>query len=72
MYEEVRRVADGLVRLEAKLDALVTADRDVGARLDDHEQRLRRLEAGRWPLPTVAALTSLAALVVAAIPLVQH
>ncbi|MCG6499475.1 hypothetical protein [Kitasatospora sp. A2-31] len=72
MYEEVRRVGDGLIRLEAKLDALTTADRDVDSRLGDHESRLRRLEAGRWPLPTLGALTGLAALGVAVVPLVSR
>ncbi|MFD8318587.1 hypothetical protein [Kitasatospora purpeofusca] len=62
MYEEVRRVGDGLIRLEAKLDALGAADRDVDTRLGDHEARIRRLEAGRWPLPTIAALTGVAGL----------
>ncbi|MFF7991781.1 hypothetical protein ACFZDG_18550 [Kitasatospora xanthocidica] len=56
MYEEVRRVGDGLIRLEAKLDALGAADRDVDSRLVDHESRIRRLEAGRWPLPTIGVL----------------
>ncbi|MFD0279753.1 hypothetical protein ACFVHB_38490 [Kitasatospora sp. NPDC127111] len=28
------------------------------------EDRLRRLEAGRWPLPTIGALTGLAALII--------
>lgn len=62
MYGEVRRVADGLIRLEAKLDALGAADRDVDGRLTDHEARLRTLEAGRWPLQALSALIALGAL----------
>ncbi|MGV9271338.1 hypothetical protein ACWDRR_42625 [Kitasatospora sp. NPDC003701] len=71
MYEEVRRVGDGLIRLEAKLDALGAADRDVDTRLADHESRLRRLEAGRWPLPTIGVLGGLAGTVVAVIALLR-
>jgi hypothetical protein len=72
MYEEVRRVGDGLIRLEAKLDALGAADRDVDSRLGDHEARIRRLEANRWPLPTIGALTGLAALCATVVPLVSR
>lgn len=70
-HAEVRRIADGQIRMEAKLDAILGDQREHRETIADHEQRIRRLEAGRWPLPTVAALTGLAALVVAAIPLVQ-
>ncbi|MFI6117488.1 hypothetical protein [Kitasatospora sp. NPDC051164] len=66
MYEEVRRVADGLLRLEAKLDTLAATDRDVDNRLGDHEARLRRLEASRWPLPTIGALGGIAGAAAAA------
>lgn len=34
-------------------------------RLTDHEARLRQLERGRWPMQAVAALASIAAVVVA-------
>lgn len=44
-----------LVRIETKLDAAL-------AKNDDHEQRIRKLEQGRWPLPSMAVLVSMAAL----------
>ncbi|MFJ9443260.1 hypothetical protein ACIRRH_15520 [Kitasatospora sp. NPDC101235] len=72
MYEEVRRVGNSLIRLEAKLDALGAADRDVDTRLADHESRLRRLEASRWPLPAVGALTGIAGLIAGVAPLLSR
>lgn len=50
-----------LARIETKLDQAIRSD-------DDHERRLRRLEANRWPLPSVAVLLSVAAVI---IPLVR-
>ncbi len=71
-HAEVRRIADGQIRMESKLDAILSDQRDHRDSLTDHEQRIRRLEAGRWPLPTVAALTGLAALGVALAPLLTR
>lgn len=48
-------VEERLVRIETKLDAALSKD-------DDHEQRIRALERGRWPIPSVAVLLSGAAL----------
>jgi hypothetical protein len=50
---------DRLTRIETKLDLTL-------ARLDnghtDHEARLRVLERGRWPIPSLAVLVSASAL----------
>ncbi|MGK4583903.1 hypothetical protein [Kitasatospora sp. HPMI-4] len=40
-------------------------------RLRDLDQRVDRLERSRWPLPAVAALTGLGALVLSAIALIR-
>lgn len=42
------------VRLEGKVDSYMTT-------VSDHETRIRVLEARRWPLPVVVALSSVAA-----------
>lgn len=55
-HAEVRRIADGQIRMEAKLDEIIGDMRDSRDTLADHETRLRTLERGRWPLPTIAAL----------------
>lgn len=52
-----------LARLEVKLDQLLA---DTG----DHEQRLRRLEERRWPLPVLSAVFSGVAVLTAIFPLV--
>ena len=67
-----REIYDALVRLTATVDRLV--DQHDGTRVEvaAHEARLRTLERSRWPLPSLAALVSIAALIVAAAALVER
>ncbi|MEU9065440.1 hypothetical protein AB0D60_00900 [Streptomyces sp. NPDC048306] len=81
MYTELRSLSDGLTRVETKLDGIGQGLTDLGKDVADHETRLRALETmpktseieprvsalerGRWPLPSLAALTGIGALVVA-------
>ena len=83
MYTEVRDLAKTVGRIEAKIDGVLNETRDIRADLADHETRLRALEAqpksseieprvttlerGRWPLPSLAALTGLAGTVLGAL-----
>jgi hypothetical protein len=46
-----------LARIETKLDQAIRGG-------DDHERRLRALEAARWPLPSAAVLLSVAAVII--------
>ncbi|WP_431784312.1 hypothetical protein [Streptomyces chumphonensis] len=63
MYAEVRGLAQAVGRIEHKLDGLIEENRDIRTDMQDHETRLRALERGRWPLPSLAALVGVAALV---------
>ena len=54
-----------LARVEGKLDVIAAKLDEHGTDLRDHEERIRSLERGRWPLPSLAALVSIAALVLA-------
>ncbi|MFE0812663.1 hypothetical protein ACFW34_35100 [Streptomyces sp. NPDC058848] len=54
---EEQSTAITLARIEGKLDHVILQG-------SDHERRLRVLEARQWPLPSVAALLSVAALIV--------
>ncbi|MFE9102969.1 hypothetical protein [Actinomadura geliboluensis] len=56
---------DRLTRIEVKLDQAL-------AQHADHETRIRLLERGRWPLPSVAVVVSLGALGASVIPLVTR
>lgn len=47
-----------MARIETKLDTVISGH-------DDHEKRIRALEANRWPLPTITTLLAVAALLVA-------
>lgn len=60
---ELRRSLDvGVVRIDGHL-ALLTQRSDQSERdISELAGRLRILEHGRWPLPSLAALTGLAAL----------
>lgn len=60
-----REVYDAVVRLTGRVDVLIEQQTNAVADLKDHETRLRALERSRWPLPSLAVLISLAALVLA-------
>ena len=78
-----REIYDRLADVDRKVDAVGSkVDRLVDAHdvirgdigelredIRDHEDRLRTLERGRWPLPSLAALCSIAAVAIALIGL---
>lgn len=67
-----REIYDLLVDLRGQVSRL--ADQHAGTTDDvkDHEARIRSLERRQWPLPTLAVLVSVAAIVVAALPHVSR
>lgn len=69
IYDQQVRLVAAVERLVDRLDEQQRDLRDHQAvqqrTNDDHEARLRRLESGRWPLPSLAALLALASLVLA-------
>ncbi|MEU9119992.1 hypothetical protein AB0C96_09040 [Streptomyces sp. NPDC048506] len=67
MYGELRRLRESVSRIEGKLDGIAT----INDQLDDHEERIRRLEANQWPWPTIVALAAVAAVLVTAWQLAQ-
>ncbi|OON82213.1 hypothetical protein [Streptomyces tsukubensis] len=63
---ELRRSLEvGLVRIEGHLALLTQRDEQSAKNTDDLTQRVSGLERSRWPLPAIAALTAVGALVVA-------
>lgn len=60
-----REIYDAVVRVSAKVDLLSLQHTQQSAEVQDQETRIRTLERARWPLPSVAVLTSIAALVAA-------
>lgn len=71
MYAEVRSLHDAVSRVEAKLDQIRDDGKAVTSELQDHESRIRRLEAARWPLPTIGALAGMAGVGTALVALFQ-
>lgn len=67
MYQEMRSLHDVVTRVDSKLDALSGQAQQI----QDHETRLRTLERGRWPLPTLAVLVGLAGAVTSVIALLR-
>ncbi|WP_406000677.1 hypothetical protein [Streptomyces sp. NBC_00829] len=60
MYQEMRSLHDAVSRVETKLDGLLGDYKEVKDDLSDHETRIRALERGRWPLPTIGVLAGVA------------
>ena len=54
LYLQVQKIQSMLEKLSNQLpgisDKLDELERDVSSRLDDHEQRLRRIEMNMWKL----------------------
>lgn len=74
-----REIYDAVVRLTGRVDVLIEQHNGLSRDMQDHEKaaaathkdfetRLRSLERARWPLPSLAAAVSLAALVLTIIP----
>ncbi|MGW1278005.1 hypothetical protein ACWD4V_13775 [Streptomyces tsukubensis] len=59
-------IREGFARQEGQLALLVQRGDQVDRQLTDHEARLDALERSRWPVPSVVAVTGLAALGVSA------
>jgi hypothetical protein len=58
-----REVYDAVVRLTGRVDVLINQQSMTQQEVLDHETRLRSLEKARWPLPSLALLLSVGALV---------
>ncbi|WP_405782560.1 hypothetical protein OG512_25305 [Streptomyces sp. NBC_01378] len=64
--ERLRRSVDvGFAATQGNLALVLQRADQTDKTLGEHEDRLNALERSRWPLPSLAALTSCAALVVA-------
>ncbi|MEU6118922.1 hypothetical protein ABZ840_30805 [Streptomyces sp. NPDC047117] len=63
---ELRRCCDvRTARVDGQLALLAQRTEQYEREADELHSRLTRIEHGRWPLPSVAALTGIAALAVA-------
>lgn len=60
VWQELRAQRDLLIEMKTKLDAV-----------PDHENRIRKLEERKFPLPTVAVLIALTSLMLTVLVYVQ-
>lgn len=67
-----REIYDAVVRLTGRVDVLITQQQEDRRDLQDHEQRIRGLERGRWPLPSAALLVALASAGAAVVSLITR
>lgn len=65
VYIGAREIYDQVMKLSGQVAALSQQITDQTVRTADHETRLRSLERGRWPLPSVSILVAIGALVLA-------
>lgn len=63
-----REIYDAVLQLKGSVDAQNARLDELAVDVRDHETRIRSLEKGRWPLPSVAVLTSLVALALGVLP----
>jgi len=68
----LREVYDAVLRLQGAVERLSDHHEVVRAELADHERRIRDMEGGRWPLPSLAALVSIISLIIAAVAITRH
>lgn len=61
----LKEIYDLLVALNTNVQIIAGDIKDLTKQGEDHETRIRALERGRWPLPSLAALVSLGAFVLA-------
>lgn len=72
MYQEVRGLAEAVARIESKLDGILDDGKEARGLIADHEARIRALEKGRWPLPTIGVLAGLGGAITGAIALIAR
>ncbi|MFD9515957.1 hypothetical protein [Streptomyces sp. NPDC059979] len=72
MYQEVRGLSETVGRIESKLDGILDDAKDLRKDFADHENRIRTLERGRWPLPALAGVTGMGSLGVALYALISR
>jgi len=72
IYDQLVRVGTAITELAAQIGRIGDGVDEVKRDVADHEGRLRSLERSRWPLPSLAAVVSVAALAVSIIILVKR
>lgn len=63
-----REIYDAVMHLTGRVDQQIHKLDELAEDVRDHESRIRSLEKGRWPLPSLAVLVSLTGLAIAVIP----
>jgi len=63
-----REIYDAVLALRGSVDRVVEQHAETRSDVKDHENRIRALEAARWPLPALAIVLSLFTLMIAIIP----
>lgn len=67
-----REIYDAVIKVSAQVAMLDVTLKEVTAVKADHEIRIRSLEKGRWPLPSISILIAVGALAVTVFTLIHH
>ncbi|MFI6534197.1 hypothetical protein ACIBHY_17180 [Nonomuraea sp. NPDC050547] len=71
IYDQLLQTDRKLDKIDGKVEQVAQAHGELAKDMNDHEGRIRVLERGRWPLPSLAALIALASLVLTLIALTR-
>jgi hypothetical protein len=63
--------AQVLIKLGEISAQLMVMQKDLD-KLPDHENRIRDLEKGRWPVPTISAIAAVGAVAAAWVTVIHH
>jgi hypothetical protein len=63
VFVGLKEIYEKVVQLGVKVDVLLSQHSDAINDIKDHESRLRSLERARWPLPALATIVSIVALI---------
>jgi type IV secretory pathway component VirB8 len=58
LRNDMQKTREAVIRMEGKMDLLISTLSTHDNALEDHEQRLRELEKSRWPLAQISVLLS--------------
>ncbi len=63
-----REIYDAVIRVSTQLGQVAQQVTYIAERQAEHDKRISALERARWPLPSIAALAAVAAIVIAFVP----
>ena len=67
-----REIYDAVIRVSTQVGQVAQQVTYMAERQADHDKRIAALESSRWPLPSIAALASVASIAAIVLAFVPH